>query len=218
MKKYIGMAWPSDGLNDSEYWQLIPKNIELLIARYPVSGLLNFKDLKKEANLSNIYRVIKKLHVKKLNSLILCDFASSVVNENYISNSELFFKTKLNIPCLNIVSSTIKFISNRKRKITIISPYNKNITKKFIKLLPNKNNVNSVKSLSLNSEVDITNIYKELKTLNLKKGDGDLIFIGGGVTIMNFKKKIEHSFNIKVYSSPLLIIKDAIKVINQHYE
>ena len=28
MKKYIGMAWPSDGLNDSEYWQLIPKNIE----------------------------------------------------------------------------------------------------------------------------------------------------------------------------------------------
>ena len=34
MKKYFGLAWPSDGLNDSEYWQLIPKNIELLIARY----------------------------------------------------------------------------------------------------------------------------------------------------------------------------------------
>ena len=84
------MAWPSDGLNDSEYWQLIPKNIELLIARYPVSGSLNLKDLKKEANLSNMYEVIKKLHVKKLNSLILCDFASSVLNENYISNSELF--------------------------------------------------------------------------------------------------------------------------------
>ena len=214
MKKYIGMAWPSDGLNDSEYWQLIPNNIELLIARYPVSGSLNLKDLKKEANLSNIYEVIKKLHVKKLNSLILCDFASSVLNENYISNSELFFKAKLKIPCLNIVSSTIKFISNRKKKITIISPYSENITKKFINLLPNTNNVNSVKSLSLNSEVDISNIYKELKTLNLKKSDGDLIFIGGGVTITNFKKEIENSLNIKVYSSPLLIIKDAIKIIN----
>jgi len=214
MKKYIGMAWPSDGLNDSEYWRLIPKNIELLIARYPVSGSLNLKDLKKEANLSNIYEVIKKLHVKKLNLLILCDFASSVLNENYISNSELFFKTKLKIPCLNIVSSTIKFITNRKKKITIISPYSENITKKFINLLPNTNNVNSVKSLSLNSEVNISNIYKELKTLNLKKSDGDLIFIGGGVTITNFKKKIENSLNIKVYSSPLLIIKDAIKIIN----
>ncbi len=214
MKKYIGMAWPSDGLNDSEYWRLIPKNIELLIARYPVSGSLNLKDLKKEANLSNIYKVIKKLHVKKLNLLILCDFASSVLNENYISNSELFFKTKLKIPCLNIVSSTIKFITNRKKKITIISPYSENITKKFINLLPNTNNVNSVKSLSLNSEVNISNIYKELKTLNLKKSDGDLIFIGGGVTITNFKKKIENSLNIKVYSSPLLIIKDAIKIIN----
>ena len=214
MKKYIGMAWPSDGLNDSEYWRLIPKNIELLIARYPVSGSLNLKDLKKEANLSNIYEVIKKLHVKKLNSLILCDFASSVLNENYISNSELFFKAKLKIPCLNIVSSTIKFISNRKKKITIISPYSENITKKFINLLPNTNNVNSVKSLSLNSEVDISNIYKELKALNLKKNDGDLIFIGGGVTVTNFKKKIENSLNIKVYSSPLLIIKDAIKIIN----
>jgi maleate cis-trans isomerase len=214
MKKYIGMAWPSDGLNDSEYWQLIPRNIELLIARYPVSGSLNLKDLKKEANLSNIYKVIKKLHAKKLNSLILCDFASSVLNDNYISNSELFFKTKLNIPCLNIVSSTIKFISNRKKKITIISPYSKNITKKFINLLPNTHNINSVKSLSLNSEVDISNIYKELKNLSLKKSDGDLIFIGGGVTITNFKKEIEHSLNIKIYSSPLLIIKDAIKVIN----
>ena len=214
MKKYIGMAWPSDGLNDSEYWRLIPKNIELLIARYPVSGSLNFKNLKKEANLSNIYEVIKKLYVKKLNSLILCDFASSVLNENYISNSELFFKAKLKIPCLNIVSSTIKFISNRKKKITIISPYSENITKKFINLLPNTNNVNSIKSLSLNSEVDISNIYKELKILNLKKSDGDLIFIGGGVTITNFKKEIENSLNIKVYSSPLLIIKDAIKIIN----
>ena len=135
MKKYIGMAWPSDGLNDSEYWKLIPKNIELLIARYPVSGSLNLIDLKKEANLSNIYKVIKKLHVKKLSSLILCDFASSILNENYISKSELFFKTKLNIPCLNIVSSTIKFISNRKKKITIISPYSENITKIFLKFL-----------------------------------------------------------------------------------
>lgn len=214
MKKYIGMAWPSDGLNDSEYWKLIPKNIELLIARYPVSGSLNLVDLKKEANLSNIYKVIKKLHVKKLSSLILCDFASSLLNKNYILKSELFFKTKLNIPCLNIVSSTIKFISNRKKKITIISPYSKNITKKFINLLPNTHNVNSVKSLSLNSEVDISNIYKELKNLKLKKSDGDLIFIGGGVTISNFKKEIEKSLNIKVYSSPLLIVQDAIKIIN----
>lgn len=214
MKKYIGMAWPSDGLNDSEYWKLIPKNIELLIARYPVSGSLNLIDLKKEANLSNIYKVIKKLHVKKLSSLILCDFASSVLNENYISKSELFFKTKLNIPCLNIVSSTIKFISNRKKKITIISPYSENITKKFINLLPNTHNVNSVKSLSLNSEVDISNIYKKLKNLKLKKSDGDLIFIGGGVRISNFKKEIEKSLNIKIYSSPLLIVQDAIKIIN----
>ena len=74
-KKYIGMAFPSDGLNDSEYWKILPKNFELLISRYEVSGSLSSKILKKEANLNKISKSIDKLNIKKLNMIILCDFA-----------------------------------------------------------------------------------------------------------------------------------------------
>ena len=93
-KRYIGMAWPSDGLNDSEYWKYLPKNYELLISRYNVSGSLNPNILKKEANLKKISKSLEFLNIKKLNILILCDFAASVLNKNYYKNSELYFQEK----------------------------------------------------------------------------------------------------------------------------
>ena len=114
-KKYIGMAWPSDGLNDSEYWKNLPKNFELLISRYKVSGSLKPNILKKEANLKRISRSLETLNLKKINILILCDFASSVLNKDYIEKSQLYFKKKFNLPCINIVSSTLNFIENRKK-------------------------------------------------------------------------------------------------------
>ena len=72
------MAWPSDGLNDSEYWKYLPNNYELLISRYNVSGSLNPIILKKEANLNRIFQSLKILNIKKLDVLILCDFVASI--------------------------------------------------------------------------------------------------------------------------------------------
>ena len=68
MKKYIGMAWPSDGLNDSEYWSYIPKNYELLIIRYPVSGLFTKKNLINEGKIKFISKFIKNIKTDNLNS------------------------------------------------------------------------------------------------------------------------------------------------------
>ena len=70
-KKYIGMAWPSDGLNDSEYWKNLPKNFELLISRYKVSGSLKPNILKKEANLKRISRSLETLNLKKITRKLL---------------------------------------------------------------------------------------------------------------------------------------------------
>ncbi len=209
-KKYIGMAWPSDGLNDSEYWKLLPKNFELLISRYAVSGSLNPLILKKEANLKNISKAIEKLNLKKLDMIILCDFASTVLNKNYVSKSENYFIKKFNIPCVNIVSSTINFISKRKTDISIISPYNKKTTSNFIDLLPKKNHIKSILYLSFKSENEIENKYKNLKTLNINDKSSDLLFIGGGVSVSHFIKDYEKKYGYKVYSSPLIIIKDVL--------
>ena len=149
------MAWPSDGLNDSEYWKYLPNNFELLISRYNVSGSLNPIILKKEANLNRISNSLKFLNIKKLDVLILCDFAASILNKDYHKNSELYFQKKFNLPCLNIVSSTLNFLKNRKKKISIISPYNNSITKKFINLNSNNKLITSVSNLSLKSEEEI---------------------------------------------------------------
>ena len=209
-KKYIGMAWPSDGLNDSEYWRLLPKNFELLISRYEVSGSLNSKILKKEANLNKISKSIDKLNIKKLNVIILCDFASTVLNKDYILKSESYFNNKYNLPCMNIVSSTINFIKKRKKELSIISPYNKEITTKFVNLLPKKNLVKTILNFSYKSEQEIDNNYKSLKSLKLGKIKNDILFIGGGVSVSHFVRDYQRKYGYKVYSSPLILIKDVI--------
>ena len=196
-KKYIGMAFPSDGLNDSEYWKILPKNFELLISRYEVSGSLSSKILKKEANLNKISKSIDKLNIKKLNMIILCDFASTVLNNDYISKSESYFTNKYNLPCINIVSPTINFIKKRTKGLSIISPYNKEVTTKFINLLPKKNLIKSISNFSYKSEEEIDNNYSSLKSLKINKFRNDILFIGGGVSVSHFVRDYQKNMVIK---------------------
>ena len=212
-KKYIGMAWPSDGLNDSEYWKNLPKNFELLISRYKVSGSLKPNILKKEANLKRISRSLETLNLKKINILILCDFASSVLNKDYIEKSQLYFKKKFNLPCINIVSSTLNFIENRKKNISIISPYNKIITKKFFFLIKDKSRISSISNLSFNSEEEIDDTKSFLKKLKLNTYKNDLLFIGGGITISTFSKFYKNKYGYNVYSSPIILIDDVVTLL-----
>ena len=212
-KKYIGMAWPSDGLNDSEYWKNLPKNFELLISRYKVSGSLKPNILKKEANLKRISRSLETLNLKKINILILCDFASSVLNKDYIEKSQLYFKKKFNLPCINIVSSTLNFIENRKKNISIISPYNKIITKKFLSLIKDKSCISSISNLSFNSEEEIDDTKSILKKLKLNTYKNDLLFIGGGITISTFSKFYKNKYGYNVYSSPIILIDDVVTLL-----
>ena len=207
------MAWPSDGLNDSEYWKNLPKNFELLISRYKVSGSLKPNILKKEANLKRISRSLETLNLKKINILILCDFASSVLNKDYIEKSQLYFKKKFNLPCINIVSSTLNFIENRKKNISIISPYNKIITKKFLALIKDKSCISSISNLSFNSEEEIDDTKSILKKLKLNTYKNDLLFIGGGITISTFSKFYKNKYGYNVYSSPIILIDDVVTLL-----
>jgi len=207
------MAWPSDGLNDSEYWKYLPNNFELLISRYNVSGSLNPIILKKEANLNRISNSLKFLNIKKLDVLILCDFAASILNKDYHKNSELYFQKKFNLPCLNIVSSTLNFLKNRKKKISIISPYNNSITKKFINLNSNNKLITSVSNLSLKSEEEIEDVKYIVRDLKLNSYKNDILFIGGGITISSFAKYYKNNYGFNIYSSPLILIKDTINFL-----
>ena len=207
------MAWPSDGLNDSEYWKYLPNNYELLISRYNVSGSLNPIILKKEANLNRIFKSLKFLNIKKLDILILCDFAASVLNKDYHKYSELYIQQKFNLPCLNIVSSTLNFLKNRKKKISIISPYNSSITKKFINLNSNNKLITSVSNLSLKSEEEIEDVKYIVSDLKLNSYKNDILFIGGGITISSFAKYYKKNYGFNIYSSPLILIKDTINFL-----
>tara|TARA_B100000212_G_scaffold172029_1_gene129316 strand:- start:183 stop:833 length:651 start_codon:yes stop_codon:yes gene_type:complete len=216
MKQYIGMAWPSDGLNDSEYWSYVPPNYELLITRYPVSGLFTKKNLINEGKIKFISKFIKNIKIDNLDILIICDFAGSVLNGiNYINKMENHFINKFNIPTINIVNSTLNFINNHRKKISIVSPYSKNITDQFLKLIKNKNSIEKIYNLNFKSEKEINselNIEDYNKFKNLKS---DLFFIGGGVTIRYYKKSIQNKFKNKIYSSPMILINDAINKIKK---
>ena len=214
MKKYIGMAWPSDGLNDSEYWSYLSQNYELLIIRYPVSGSFKKELLIKEGKIKFVSQFLKNIKLDNLDALILCDFASSVLNgEKYILKSELFFKKKLNVPVLNIVTSSLNFINNHKNKISIVSPYKNNITNTFLELIKDKKIIDKIFNLNFKSEKEINSTkniidYKKFKNLN-----SDLLFIGGGIAVRYYKKYLQKKIKNKIYSSPMLLVKDTIKKI-----
>ena len=214
MKKYIGMAWPSDGLNDSEYWSYLSSNYELLIIRYPVSGSFKKKLLIKEGKIKFVSQFLKNIKLDNLDALILCDFASSVLNgKNYILKSELFFKKKLNVPVLNIVTSSLNFINNHKNKISIVSPYKNNITNTFLELIKDKKIIDKIFNLNFKSEKEINSTkniidYKKFKNLN-----SDLLFIGGGISVRHYKKYLQKKIKNKIYSSPMLLVQDTIKKI-----
>ena len=76
--------------------------------------------------------------------------------------------------------------------------------------MPNKNNIKSVVNLSFSSELEIENKYKNFDVLNINKKQSDLLFIGGGVSISHFIKNYEKKNGYKVYSSPLILIKDVL--------
>ncbi len=214
MKKYIGMAWPSDGLNDSEYWSYVPSNYELLIIRYAVSGLFTKKKLINEGKIKFISKFIKNIKIDNLDTLILCDFAGSVLNGiNYINKMENHFSNKFNIPTINIVKSTLNFIDNHNKKVSIVSPYTKNITNDFIKLIKDKNSIEKIFNLNYRSEKEINSNKSFINYNRLKNLKSDLIFIGGGVSIRYFKKNFQNKFKFKIYSSPMILVNDAINKI-----
>jgi len=214
MKKYIGMSWPSDGLNDSEYWSYLSSNYELLIIRYPVSGSFKKEKLIKEGKIKFVSQFLKNIQSDNLDALMLCDFAGSVLNGGkYILKTELFFKKKLNIPVTNIVTSSLNFIDNHKNKISIVSPYKNNITNTFLEMIKDKKIIDKIFNLNFKSEKEINSTnniidYKKFKNLN-----SDLLFIGGGISIRYYKKYLQKKIKNKIYSSPMLLVKDTIKKI-----
>ena len=46
----IGLLWPSDGRNDREFWRWLPRDISLLVARYPVGGKLDLEQLERDGD------------------------------------------------------------------------------------------------------------------------------------------------------------------------
>ena len=43
--------------------------------------------------------------------------------------------------------------------------------------------------------------------------NNDLLFIGGGVSVSSLVNYYKKNFDIKVFSSPMLIIKDAVTLV-----
>ena len=80
-------------------------------------------------------------------------------------------------------------------------------------MIKDKKMIDKIFNLNFKSEKEINsskNIidYKKFKNLN-----SDLLFIGGGISIRYYEKYLQKRIKNKIYSSPMLLIKDTIKKI-----
>ena len=69
-------------------------------------------------------------------------------------------------------------------------------------------------NLSFKSEKEINSNINIIEYNKFKDLKGDLFFIGGGVTIRYFKKIYQTKLKNKIYSSPMILVNDAVKIIN----
>ena len=139
-KKNIGFLWPCDGLNDSEYWEFLPKDVGWLTARYSANTdteELTDKNLERYASLEVLENAANIFKPINLDAIACGDHAASFIlgrsHEEY-----LIKKLQQHTGCpVTFPSKAIAKLINYKncQNILLVSPYSKNITQKFVTYL-----------------------------------------------------------------------------------
>ena len=229
-EKNIGFLWPCDGLNDSEYWEFLPKDVGWLTARYSANTdteELTDKNLERYASLEVLENAANIFKPINLDAIACGDHAASFIlgrsHEEY-----LIKKLQQHTGCpVTFPSKAIAKLLNNKncQNILLVSPYSKNITKKFVTYLE-ECEITTTASISLEAldEVQINSLSSSSLTRIISEfvengyANADLLVIaGGGISFSEEIMRVETILGLPVLTAVGALVKDAIELTGENY-
>ena len=231
LEKNIGFLWPCDGLNDSEYWKFLPKDVGWLTARYGANTAteeLTDKNLEQYASLDTLQKAVDIFKAVNLDAIACGDHAASFIlgkdHEEYLIDK---LQKQSGCPVTFPSRSIVRLIKNKNFKdILLVSPYSKDITEKFERYLGDYN-IKTIDSISLEAtdEVQINSLSSSsLPKLiidfvkNNNKRAELLVIAGGGISFSDEIARVETILNIPILTAVGALVRDAIELIGQDYK
>ena len=229
-KKNIGFLWPCDGLNDSEYWEFLPKDVRWLTTRYSANTdteELTDKNLEQYASLEVLEKAANIFKPLDLDAIACGDHAASFIlgrsHEEY-----LIKKLQQHTGCpVTFPSKAIAKLINYKncQNILLVSPYSKNITQKFVTYLE-ECEITTIASISLEAsdEVQINSLSPSglariiSEFVENSNANADLLVIaGGGLSFSEEIIRVETILDLPVLTAVGALVKDAIELTGENY-
>ena len=228
--KNIGFLWPCDGLNDSEYWEFLPKDVRWLTARYSANTdteELTDKNLEQYASLEVLKKAANIFKPVNLDAIACGDHAASFIlgrsHEEYLIKK---LRQHTGCPVTFPSKAIAKLINNKNcQNILLVSPYSKNITQKFVTYLE-ECEIATIASISLEAsdEVQINSLSPSglariiSEFVENSNANADLLVIaGGGLSFSEEIIRVETILDLPVLTAVGALVKDAIELTGENY-
>lgn len=205
----IGLLWPADGLNDREFWQWIPEDVSLLIARYDVGGTLDLEQLARDGDIEAITGAARLLRHAAPDVITMGDCAGSFIGGSKV-NLEQSQAVESVSGSVTITMSTalVEALSRLgANRISVLSPYAHDVTERLHAFFAEHDiSVESSRSMGRDNERDIAAMAPEewMEEVHLANSDAAqaLVVAGGGVSLSGIITDLEGSIGKPVIAGP----------------
>ena len=214
----IGLLWPADGLNDREFWQWLPEEVSLLIARYDVGGSLDLEQLERDAELDAILGAAELLRHVQPDVIAMGDCAGSFINGK-IGNvrQERAVKQATGISAITMSSAMVEALAALGiNQAAVLSPYTPDVTDRFRSFLTEHGIVVKASgSIDRASELEIdvmssADWKRHARQVDVTAAQA-LAVAGGGVSLSSIVDQLENDLGKPVITGPGALMWAALR-------
>lgn len=220
----IGLLWPADGRNDKEFWQWLPGDVALLVARYDVGGTLDLEQLERDAAPDGILAAANLLRHAAPDVITLGDCAGSFVGGKSADlEQSRAIEEATGVRTISMSTSLVAAVSALKAdRVAVLSPYAPQVTERFLNYL-SEHGVASDHDLSMSQgrEAEIHAMSADDWIREARRADCStakaLVVIGGGVSLSSIVGRLETELRKPVITGPGALMWAALSHLHVHH-
>lgn len=216
--------WPADGRNDKEFWQWLPDDVALLVARYEVGGTLDLEQLERDAELDGILAAAHLLRHAAPDVITLGDCAGSFVGGKVADlKQSRAVEEATGVHTISMSSALVAAVSALKaRRVAVLSPYAPKVTERFLGYLSEHGiTADHNRSMSRVSETEIHAMSVEDWICEAQQADCStaqaLVVAGGGVSLSSIITQLEIDLRKPVITGPGALMWAALARLQVHH-
>jgi len=205
----IGLLWPADGRNDREFWQWLPDDVALLIARYDVGGTLDLEQLERDAHIDAIIGATHLLRHARPGVIAMGDCAGSFINGKGGNERQTrAVEQATGTPAVTMSTALVEALRHLSAdRVAVLSPYAPDVTDRFRSFLSEHDIVaGACRSIDRASEREIDAMGSADWQDEARRADVEaataLAVAGGGVSLSAIVNDLERDLAKPVVTGP----------------